>query len=69
MKVLSFPDLKAQKGIRYSRQWINHLVNEGRFPRPINLGPNYRGWLDHEIDEHLRAQAAARDAAASEHSG
>lgn len=38
-------------------QWIN----AGQFPAPIELGPNTKGWLQHEIDAMLLKRAKKRD--------
>jgi predicted DNA-binding transcriptional regulator AlpA len=61
-RLLSFADLKKEKGIKFSRQWIDRLVAEGKFPRPIRPGGGaHKAWLEHEIDAHLNACAAERD--------
>jgi prophage regulatory protein len=65
MKLLTFPDLKAAKGIPYSRQHILRLEQDGKFPKRIPLGAGRHGWLDHEIDEYITACAAERDEMAS----
>jgi prophage regulatory protein len=65
MRVLFFRDLKAKKGIAFSRQHIMRLVKDERFPRPAKLGDTkqaFNAWLESEIDEWLEARAKARDA-------
>jgi prophage regulatory protein len=59
MKLLSFPELKSEKGIRYSKAWIYKLIKEGKFPAPIRIGENYVAWSEEVIDEHLTKLAAA----------
>lgn len=48
-------------GITRSTLW--RWVKAGRFPKPVQLGPQAVGWLEHEIDAWLEARAAERDAA------
>jgi prophage regulatory protein len=60
MKVLSYPELRTEKGIRFSRQWIAKLVADGRFPAPIKLGAATNGFDETEIDAWLKARAAER---------
>jgi prophage regulatory protein len=50
MKLLSYPDLQAEKGIRFSRQWIAKLVKAGQFPAPVKLGVATNGFVESEID-------------------
>jgi prophage regulatory protein len=61
MKMLSLSDLRG-KGIRFSRQHIHRLVKQGKFPPPVKLGENTNAWPEHEIDAHLEACIAKRDA-------
>jgi prophage regulatory protein len=65
MKVLTYPDLKSEKGIRYSRQHLIRLEQDGKFPKRIPLGAGRHGWLDHEIDAYIEACAAERERVAS----
>jgi prophage regulatory protein len=46
-------------GISGSTLW--QWVKDGRFPRPIPLGPNSVAWLQDEIDQHLLGRAKERD--------
>ena len=61
MRLLSYKDLKPQKGIPYSPEWIRELVNRGQFPRPVPLGEKRVGFVEAEIDAWLKARAAKRD--------
>jgi prophage regulatory protein len=63
MRMLSFPDLKSEKGIRFSRQHIDRLVKAKRFPRPVKLGEQTNGWPEDEIDRWLRDRIKERDEA------
>jgi len=54
-RILQFPDLKP-KGIKYTRQHIDRLVKQKKFPPPFktsgsDYGPN--NWFEDVIDEHL----------------
>jgi prophage regulatory protein len=61
MKVLTYDDLKSQKGISYSKVQIWRLEKKKKFPIRLQLGPGRHGWLDSEIDEWIMARAAERD--------
>jgi prophage regulatory protein len=63
MKVLSYPELKTEKGIRFSRQWIAKLVKAGQFPAPIKIGQASNGFIESEIDAWIADRINARDAA------
>ena len=63
-RLLSFPELKTEKGIRFTRQHIDRLEKLGKFPMHVKLGVGANGanaWLEQEIDAHIDALAAARD--------
>jgi prophage regulatory protein len=61
MTILRHHDLKARKGIGWSRTHIARLERVGAFPKRMRLGANSFGYLESEIDEHLASLAAARD--------
>jgi predicted DNA-binding transcriptional regulator AlpA len=62
VRLLSYRDLREIKGLKFSRQWIDKLVKEGRFPKPIRpAGGAHKAWFEHEIDAHLNACAAERN--------
>jgi prophage regulatory protein len=58
-KLLSFPELKSEKGIPFSRQHVHRLVSAGEFPPPIKLGAATNAWLENEIDAWLKARIEA----------
>jgi predicted DNA-binding transcriptional regulator AlpA len=59
MRLISYPQLKPEKGIPFSKQYIGQLEREGRFPRRINpAGGVFVTWLESEIDDWIRQQAA-----------
>jgi prophage regulatory protein len=63
MKLLSFPELKTEKGIRFSKQWIWRLVKAGQFPAPVKIGASTNGFVESEIDAWIAARIHERDAA------
>ena len=38
VRLLTYRDLRELKGLKFSRQWIDRLVKESRFPKPIRPG-------------------------------
>jgi prophage regulatory protein len=61
MRILSFSELKSDKGIKFSRQHVHRLVQAGRFPRPVKVGENTNGWIEGEIDTYLIECVKRRD--------
>jgi prophage regulatory protein len=63
-RLLSLADLRQQKGLRWSRQWLDQLQRRGKFPKPVKLGDGKAGslaWLEHEVDAWIAERAEARD--------
>jgi prophage regulatory protein len=54
--------VRAKTG--YPTTTIYDKMRRGEFPRPVELGPHSVGWVESEIDEHLRGLIAKRDAVA-----
>ncbi|MBC8317786.1 MAG: AlpA family transcriptional regulator [Desulfobulbaceae bacterium] len=44
-----------------SRSTIYLRIQEGTFPRPINLGARAVGWLENEIEAWLASRIESRD--------
>jgi prophage regulatory protein len=44
-----------------SRSTIYLRIQEGTFPRPVNLGARAVGWLESEIESWLAARIAIRN--------
>ena len=61
MRILSFEDLRSEKGIPYSKVHLWRLERDGKFPKRVPLGQSRHGWLDSEIDEWITARMAERD--------
>lgn len=60
MRLLRFRELKALKGIGWSRVHLGRLEKLGKFPRRIQVGANTVCWCEDEVDAFLAAKAAAR---------
>jgi prophage regulatory protein len=65
MKILSYEDLKPQKGIGYSKVQIWRLEKQNKFPRRVQLGPGRHGWPESELNDWIMARAAERNAGAA----
>lgn len=61
VRLLKIQDVCAQ--LRVSRSTLWRLCRTEGFPKPLRFGPSGRsiGFLAHEIDDWLEAQASARD--------
>jgi prophage regulatory protein len=55
VRLVTFPELEPRKGIRYTRQYIDRLERENRFPTRVRTGANSVAWLEHELDEWIEA--------------
>jgi predicted DNA-binding transcriptional regulator AlpA len=66
LRILLRRDLKAQKGIPWSRQHIDRKIKDGEFPPPDGktsdspTAPNF--WFESTIDGYLKARAKALSA-------
>jgi prophage regulatory protein len=58
--VLRLPALRAKTQLPTST--IYAMMAAGKFPKPIALSANTRGWIEAEVDEFLRARIRERDA-------
>ena len=52
---------KVLKATGRSRSTLYSEIAAGRFPKPIQLGPNSVGWLAHEVLQWLDDRIAERD--------
>jgi prophage regulatory protein len=62
-RALRYEELKSEKGIGWSRQYIRRLEKAGRFPHHFNVGPNTIAWLEEELDAWIDARVAESRAA------
>jgi prophage regulatory protein len=60
LSVLCLPAVRAKTQLPTST--IYAMMAAGKFPRPIALSENTRGWIEAEVDEFLQARIAERDA-------
>jgi hypothetical protein len=67
LRILTRSDLHARKGIRFSRQRLHELIEDGLFPPPDGrttdspTAPPW--WWESTIDRYLRERAAKQAAA------
>jgi len=52
---------QVEARIGLSRSTIYLYIQEGAFPKPINLGTRAVGWLESEIDKWLMERIENRD--------
>jgi prophage regulatory protein len=64
MKVVPYNQLEDY-GIVFSRTHIKRLMDEGKFPRPVQVGERRIAWLESEILAWLEARVAKRDLSAA----
>jgi prophage regulatory protein len=53
VRLVTFPELKPRKGIAFTRQYVDRLEREGRFPTRVRTGLNSVAWIEHELDEWI----------------
>jgi prophage regulatory protein len=63
LRILRLPAVREKTG--YPTTTIYDKMKRGEFPRPVGLGPHSVGWVESEVDEHLRGLIAKRDATVS----
>jgi len=59
LSILRRKQVEERTGL--SRSTIYLRIQEGTFPRPINLGARAVGWLENEIEAWLSARLEKRD--------
>ena len=60
LSVLRVPAVRAKTQLPTST--IYAMMAAGKFPKPIALSANTRGWIEAEVEEFLQARIAERDA-------
>lgn len=48
LRMLRLPQVIARTGL--SRSTIYEIINKGKFPRQVSLGPHSVGWVEREVD-------------------
>ncbi|TGP27352.1 AlpA family phage regulatory protein [Mesorhizobium sp. M2D.F.Ca.ET.232.01.1.1] len=61
MTLIPLGKLPDEKGIDYSVDYLDRLIKEGKFPKPIFLSPRKRAFVEDEIDAWLAARLKQRD--------
>jgi prophage regulatory protein len=59
LSILRRRQVEARTGL--SRSTIYLYIQEGTFPKPINLGTRAVGWLENEIEKWLVERVENRD--------
>jgi len=65
MRIISYDELEPLKGIRYSKIQLCRLEKAKKFPKRIRVSLNRSGWVEHEIDDWIKAKVAERDRGAA----
>lgn len=58
IRILRLAEVMARTGL--SRTTIYERMAEGRFPRPVPLGPRSVGWIESELEAWFRERIAER---------
>jgi prophage regulatory protein len=58
IRLVTFPELEPRKGIPFTRQYIDRLERENRFPTRVRTGLNSVAWLEDELDAWISARPA-----------
>jgi len=60
-RILSYDDLRREKGIRFSRQWLVKLIKNDKFPASVKIGAASVGFIESEIDDWIDCLIEQRD--------
>jgi len=60
IRILSPEELEPKKGVKFSRSWLWKMEKNGQWPKRVRIGGKKFGWIESEIDAHLRKLAAVR---------
>ena len=56
-KIVFYEDLEPEYGIPFSKQYINELIRQRKFPKKnVELGPQTRGWTQDVIAAHVESK-------------
>ncbi len=53
--ILRRPQVERRTGL--SRSTLYQYIQDGRFPKPLQLGPRAVGWLESEVSEWIAARS------------
>lgn len=62
MRLIRMPAVRAMTSL--SKAWIYALEKQGKFPRRVKVSERISAWIEAEVNEWVRAQAAAREVTA-----
>jgi prophage regulatory protein len=65
VRLLTFSQLKSEKGIRYVRDHLRRKCDDGSFPKPVQISAARIGWVEAEVDYWLLQLIAQRDGTAA----
>jgi prophage regulatory protein len=55
-----------RKGITYTRQHRDRLIDAGKFPKPVKGAGKANAWVESEIDDYIAARIRERNETKSE---
>lgn len=58
-RLMRFEELTRRTG--HSRSRLYREIKEGKFPKPVKVGPHAVAWLESEVDDWIAARVAERD--------
>jgi hypothetical protein len=61
LKFLSYGELR-EHDVPFTSKHLRELIAQNKFPKPVELGPNTKRFLLHEIEQWKRDRIAERDA-------
>lgn len=64
-RFISYPELKERYGLPWTRQHVDRLIKDGKFPPKVNLTEHRVGWWSDMIEEWI----ASRNPAAANRAG
>jgi len=56
-------ELKAKDGLPESTRY--KLISEGKYPKPVKLGPRIAAWIEDEVEAWMAERIAKRDQVAA----
>jgi prophage regulatory protein len=59
VRLIRLPEVVDRTG--QSAAKVYDAMADGKFPKSVATGPNSRAWVEHEVDEWIRARIDARD--------
>jgi predicted DNA-binding transcriptional regulator AlpA len=59
-RIITFAQLKPEKGVFYSRDHLRRKWHAGEFAAPVVISGRRIGWIEREVDEWINQLVAAR---------